>query len=196
MSEEGKNAALLREIVSAYTTRPEAIEIEVKPNPRGELMQLRVAAQDHAKVIGGGGKQIQALRTIFEIIGARDKRSVKLVLLEPDRGGETYGVREPRARPDLDYEVAQRLLEPDSDGEYDPEATLALLDKVLARVLVKEHRTDIYDAEDKVHLEVHPSADEKELAELLVEYAAPIFHAIGKRMGRDLYLETKPVVPI
>jgi hypothetical protein len=88
------------------------------------------------------------------------------------------------------------MLDQAGQAEYDPEGILALLNKLLARVLAKPHRTDIYDAEDKVHLEVYPGAGEQKLADALVMYAAPIFHAIGKRMGRDLYLEAKPVVPI
>lgn len=199
-NDEKPNAALLRDIVAAYTTRGDAIEIVSEPNARGELLKLRVDKGDHAKVVGGGGKQIQALRTIFQFIGARDGQTLRLVLLEPDREGDQPWSPPKtgpfaRSRPDLDEEAASRMLGA-GEADYDPEATLSLLDKLLARVLAKKHRTDIYAAEDKVHLEIYPHADEATLAEALATYAAPIFHAIGKRMGRDLYLEAKPVVPI
>jgi predicted RNA-binding protein YlqC (UPF0109 family) len=198
---ETENAQLLREIVASYTSRTDEIEIDSKQAGRLETLQLRVAKEDYPKVAGKWQKQIQSLRVTFQFIGARNQKTVRLLLLEPEQQ-QPDGAPQ-RETPEIDAEFESRfghLLRPEAavkpPSTYNPETIRALAEKVLGRVLIKPFTTEIYDAEDKVQLDAFVEQSELELAQGIEPYLRPLFHAAGKKQGRNLYFEVKPKVEI
>lgn len=66
---------LARQLVS----EPDAVRVEEREGPQGELvLELHVAEGDRGMVIGRGGRMVNALRTIARAAGAREDRRVLL----------------------------------------------------------------------------------------------------------------------
>jgi predicted RNA-binding protein YlqC (UPF0109 family) len=177
---ETDNQTLLRELVEALVQYPKSVKIKRQQQPdNGELMTLEVHSADLPRVFGGQGRHIQALRTIFQFIGARDEHRVRLLLIEP------------HAR------VAGAPLTPFvSNPDWKPEPVRVLLERVLNRVLAKPPQLDIYSGEGMTMIDIYADKDDEALCDGLTEYLKPIFHAIGKNQGRELFLESKQSIEI
>ena len=195
--DETANAALLRDIVGAYTVFSDDIDIKSDAHARGETLSLRVHKEDYPKVAGKWQKQIESLRTVFKFIGARDQIKIRILLLEPEPLAAAE--QKPRETDDLDDEFSRRFNTKGfaedlqrQDSAYDPDGIRALLDKILARIMVKPYDTDIYEAEGKVQLDAHIDKEELQLADGVAMYLHPIFRAVGHSQGKDLYLSFNP----
>ncbi len=74
----------LEYLVSNIVENKEAIRIDVKNDERGVLLELYVAEEDMGRVIGKKGKTADSMRTLIRTIGAREKVSVSLMIIEPE----------------------------------------------------------------------------------------------------------------
>jgi predicted RNA-binding protein YlqC (UPF0109 family) len=184
----GENEIMLRDLVGAFVQYPAGVRTtSALDEGGGETLTLAVRAEDQPRVWGQGGRHIQALRTIFQFIGAREERRITLILLEPAE----------RARG-----APQQPFTPSMDWDSAP--TVALLARVLRRVLRKEFTTQAYSPSARAleaaglptassmdyetRIDVAPDAAEQVLCAGIVEYLKPIFHAIGKNQGREVKL--------
>lgn len=172
------NALLLRELVGAFVQKPDAITVAVEDVPGGEMLCFRVDRNDHPRVVGAMGKHIQALRTIFRFIEAREGRKVQLMLLEPNAGR-----REPTQPfvPNMDW---------------NPQPVRDVLNALLAKIFTKPFEVEITSAEETSNIEIRSEESEQEICEALSDYLQPIFHAIGKQQGRQIYVSAAQPVPI
>lgn len=172
-----RNEDLLLELVRSYARHPDDVAVSSRPITGGELMELRVNRDDHPKVYGKMGRQMAALGTLFKFIGARDKQTVRIVLLEPETGEQRpYGF--------------------EGEGAYDPAAVEALVRKVFGRILAEPFDVVIYEAEEKVNVDITPDKVEEELLNQLIHYTGSVFHAVGWHQGRDLTLVAQPAIDI
>jgi predicted RNA-binding protein YlqC (UPF0109 family) len=179
-----EDALLLRRLVAAFTRNADDIQIdEEAQGPSRKMLRMWVHAADQSRVVGAGGRHIHALRTIFQYVGARAGTAVKITLEEP-RTGDKDGAALPAA-----------------PREFDAEAVTGLLRDVLGRVLVKPFELEAFDAgEDSTTVEVHVHDDERQImkrgddAGLLLS-VQPIFNAIGKVGGRQLFVTLPEAMP-
>lgn len=171
--------SLLYDLVAAFTRHPQDIRVEGRQlKPGSTLIELEVNRDDQPRVIGSRGKHIQALRTIFQYIAAREKREIRLILLEPTRG-----------------EREEERLEFRPNMDWQPDNTLALIERVLGRVLRKPFQVNAISAGETTNLEVAADKTEKEIIVALKPSLHPIFNAIGKNEGRQLFIELPEPVP-
>src|SRR4051812_43231468 len=83
---------LLYDLIAAMARHPENIATAERRNgSAGTMIELHVHRADYGSVNGSMGKHLTAIRTIFQFIGAREKRDIKVLLLE-----STVGDREER----------------------------------------------------------------------------------------------------
>jgi len=76
-------ADLVAYLVRLLVDEPDAVRVEELDGEEGTLLlRLYVAEADRGKVIGRGGRMVQALRTIVRAAGARDDRRVLLEIAE------------------------------------------------------------------------------------------------------------------
>lgn len=61
--------------------QPELVNIDIFDGDRSTILEIRVASEDVAKVVGRQGRTIKALRTIAMIVGARFNRKVRLEIV-------------------------------------------------------------------------------------------------------------------
>lgn len=73
---------LVQFIVEALVDYPEQIAINEIHGGQASVMELMVAKEDLGKVIGKKGKTVQAIRTILNASGAKDKRRMVLEIME------------------------------------------------------------------------------------------------------------------
>lgn len=181
---ESEDAQLLRRLVATFTRNGEDIAIEEEAQgPGRKMLRLWVHAADQSRVVGAGGRHIHALRTIFQYVGARAGTGIRVTLEEPRTGDKEAGALPATPRP------------------WDPEAVTSLLRDVLGRVLVKPFDLDAFDAgEDTTTVEVQVHDDERQImkrgddAGLLLS-VQPIFNAIGKVGGRQLFVTLPEAMP-
>jgi predicted RNA-binding protein YlqC (UPF0109 family) len=176
---DGKNdEQLLRDIVGAFTRHPADVSISIEK--RGEtstMITLEVNRDDYPRVFGGQGRHIQALRTIFAFIGAREERQIRLLLVEPRKG------------------VRQGNLPFKPNLEWQADKVLELLRQILDRIFTKPFEVEAMSAEETTNVEIRVDPSEQKIMDALEPSLQPIFHAIGKSEGRQLYIETPEPVP-
>ncbi len=73
----GDVRGLVEYVVRGVVDHPEAVRVEEE----GTVVRVHVAPEDRGKVIGRGGRVIQALRTLARI-AVRGKRSVHVEVVE------------------------------------------------------------------------------------------------------------------
>jgi predicted RNA-binding protein YlqC (UPF0109 family) len=69
-------------LVKNLVDKPEAVDIKVVDSQEGTVVEIRVAPEDVAKVVGRQGRTIKSLRTIAMTVGARFGRRVRLDVLD------------------------------------------------------------------------------------------------------------------
>ncbi len=67
---------LLKELVSSLVTKPEAIQIEEIAEEGMTKYLITVDSEDVGRVIGRGGRRIQAIRTIMKAKGMMEQHRV------------------------------------------------------------------------------------------------------------------------
>ena len=75
---------LLERIVKALVDRPEAVEIRELAGSHLHVFELRVAKEDLGKVIGKGGANASAIRTILSAASGKERKRYVLETNIPD----------------------------------------------------------------------------------------------------------------
>lgn len=75
MTDYGELALFItRKIVSD----PEAVTVRVRPGGRQTVVEIKVATEDMGKLIGKGGRNIDALRAVIRAAGLRHRQRVQV----------------------------------------------------------------------------------------------------------------------
>jgi predicted RNA-binding protein YlqC (UPF0109 family) len=168
-------ADLLERLAGGMCHYPDALRFEHRFSPASATLTVRAHAADTSRLIGEGGKNYQALRTLMQAAGARRGLSVTLArFMEPVTGQPERHSATMTENPDWPREKLIRLLRDTLDAVFEfsdrievaeyPEATAAM-----------------------TTFEVYISPLEKpDLYDLLKEPLWRIFDAIGRRHGRVL----------
>lgn len=69
-------------LIKNLVDKPIDVEVDIVDGELGTIVEVRVAEEDIAKVIGRQGKTIKSLRTIAMTIGARFGRRVRVELIQ------------------------------------------------------------------------------------------------------------------
>ena len=75
----------LEYLVKNLVDHPEQVQVSVRTEAEKVMIELKVAQEDVARVIGRQGRTIQALRTLVMTAGARLGTRVQLELIEEGR---------------------------------------------------------------------------------------------------------------
>ncbi len=73
---------LLERIVKALVDRPEAVEIREVAGSHLHVFELTVAREDVGKVIGKGGANVSAIRTILSAASRKERKRYVLEIIE------------------------------------------------------------------------------------------------------------------
>jgi predicted RNA-binding protein YlqC (UPF0109 family) len=73
---------LTRFIAEHIVSNRDAIEIDARPRGRSTIVRLGVAEEDMPKVIGKGGRNIEAIRAVVRAAGLRHHERVQVELKE------------------------------------------------------------------------------------------------------------------
>ena len=73
---------LVEHIVTSLVSKPEAVAISGVEKDGKFVIQIRVAAEDVARVIGSEGRIFRALRAVVMLIGAQQKKDVVVDIAE------------------------------------------------------------------------------------------------------------------
>lgn len=68
-------------LIKNLVDQPEAVSVEVFDGTKSTIIEVKVAQEDVAKLVGKAGRTIKAVRTIAMTVGARFGRRVKLELV-------------------------------------------------------------------------------------------------------------------
>lgn len=172
MKKEEPNAdvELLREIIFAFTRHHSDLHIELE-QPGTIVMQSN--RDDHPRIAGAMGRNIEAVRSIFRFIAAKRKEKLVILLAEPERG------RREEIQP---YSV---------DKNWKPDPVVKLITKILEQILRAPFKLETSSSESKATtlLEISPAKEDERIVEALQPALHTIFHAIGRAQGRALYVE-------
>lgn len=161
---------LLRELVKAYTRHPETLKVDGADMTAAVVMTIKGDRDDHPKLVGSAGKHIQAIRTIFAVVGAKMGRKINITLLEPDmgtKGSPTTFTANPN---------------------WDSGPLLELLGKVLDASMPCDYELNPVRISDLTTIEVIPAQWCELYEEEFPAALHAIFHAIGKTQGHDVHL--------
>ncbi len=65
-------------LVKNLVDHPEGVQVDIFDGDRSTVVEIKVAPEDVAKVVGRQGRTIKALRTIAMTVGARFNRRVRV----------------------------------------------------------------------------------------------------------------------
>jgi predicted RNA-binding protein YlqC (UPF0109 family) len=68
-------------LIKNLVDQPDAVEVQIFDGQQGTVVEVKVSAEDIAKVVGKQGRTIKSLRTIAMTVGARFGRRVRLELI-------------------------------------------------------------------------------------------------------------------
>jgi uncharacterized protein len=74
----------LEHLVRGIVDHPDDVEVDLRTQRRGRVLEVRVHPDDLGKVIGRGGRTARALRTVMTALGGRGLR-VDLVDVDRER---------------------------------------------------------------------------------------------------------------
>ncbi len=69
-------------LVKNLVDKPESVDVQLIEGDQGATLEVRVAPEDVAKVVGRQGKIVKSLRTIAMTVGARSGARVRLELIQ------------------------------------------------------------------------------------------------------------------
>lgn len=72
-------------LIKNLVTEPDAVNVTSRQGEKAIILEIRVGDADVARVIGKGGRTIQALRTIATTAAARHGARVRLEVVEDDK---------------------------------------------------------------------------------------------------------------
>jgi len=70
-------------ILSQIVTHKEELHVEAVEDERGAVVKVSVNPEDMGRVIGKSGKMVDVLRTLVQVMGAREKKRIALRIIEP-----------------------------------------------------------------------------------------------------------------
>lgn len=73
---------LLESITRSLVDHPEMVRINAVSGQSSIVFEIRVAPEDMGKIIGRGGKNANAVRTILQSVAAKEHRRCTLEILE------------------------------------------------------------------------------------------------------------------
>jgi predicted RNA-binding protein YlqC (UPF0109 family) len=76
-------ADLTRFIVEKMVSTPEAVNVRALPHGRTTIIEVGVADGDIGKLIGKGGRNIDAVRAVVRAAGLRGHERVQVEVAEP-----------------------------------------------------------------------------------------------------------------
>jgi len=68
-------------LIKNLVDQPDAVEVQIFEGDQGTMIEVKVSAEDVAKVVGRQGRTIKSLRTLAMTVGARFGRRVRLELV-------------------------------------------------------------------------------------------------------------------
>jgi len=74
-------------IVKNLVDLPDQVQVSVFEGQTSTIVEIQVADQDIAKLVGKQGRIIKSIRTIVSTVGARFGRKVKVELLQSKQEG-------------------------------------------------------------------------------------------------------------
>jgi uncharacterized protein len=77
---------LISYLAKALVDRPELVELRACPMDGGQLLELKVAAEDVGKVIGRDGRTVNAMRTLLAAVAQKNGQKARLEVLDDRRG--------------------------------------------------------------------------------------------------------------
>jgi len=83
-------------IVKNLVDKPEKVKIKQIEGEQSLMLEVSVDQSDIGKIIGKGGKTIEALRILSKSIGSRHKRRVVITVLDEDDRGSAFSRKEGR----------------------------------------------------------------------------------------------------
>ena len=72
----------LEHLVRGIVDHPDDVQVDLRNQRRGKVLEVRVHPDDLGKVIGRGGRTARALRTVITALGGR---GVRVDLVDVDR---------------------------------------------------------------------------------------------------------------
>lgn len=75
-------SAALEHLVRGIVDNPDDVQVVAKNSPRGEVLEVRVHADDLGRVIGRAGRTAKALRTLVSALA--DGRRVRVDVVDTD----------------------------------------------------------------------------------------------------------------
>ncbi len=69
-------------LIKNLVDKPDAVEVQVIDGEQGTIVEVKVSADDIAKVVGRQGRTIKSLRTIAMTVGARFGRRIRVDLIQ------------------------------------------------------------------------------------------------------------------
>lgn len=69
-------------LIKNLVDQPDSVEVQIFDGQQGTVVEVKVSAEDIAKVVGKQGRTIKSLRTIAMTVGARFGRRVRLELIQ------------------------------------------------------------------------------------------------------------------
>jgi predicted RNA-binding protein YlqC (UPF0109 family) len=158
---------LLKKVVNAFTRHHDALQIEIE---RDGVIVLQSCRDDHPRIVGAAGRNITAIRNIFQFIAARRKEKLTIILNEPTTG-------------------QRAALEPyQPDPAWKPDGVVELMTDILKRIVSSAFTVEAVSAKDTTLLQIRGSKDDDRILEILQPSLQTIFHAIGRAQGRALHV--------
>src|SRR5438094_733629 len=77
--------ALVEYIVKSVVDHPDAVEVDaVGGRGRSETVEIRLAPEDVGRVIGKGGRNIEAIRAVVKAVAVKDHHRVNVEVITDD----------------------------------------------------------------------------------------------------------------
>jgi predicted RNA-binding protein YlqC (UPF0109 family) len=73
---------LIKQIIQAFVEYPEQVDISEVKGSHTAILELKVAEGDLGKVIGKGGRNINAIREIVNLVSAKGEKRIVLEIIE------------------------------------------------------------------------------------------------------------------
>ena len=73
-------------VLKGLVEHPEDVKVERRLDNLGVLLMFTVHPDDMGKIIGKGGKTMEALRILFRMVGMKHNERLNLKLMEPAGG--------------------------------------------------------------------------------------------------------------
>ena len=103
---KAKDSEFLEFIIKSLVDHPDDVKVDRDVDEMGVLLTLNINPADMGYVIGRGGQNARAIRTLLRIVGARNNARVNMKINEPEGGRRPAG-RGPAGRGPARSSVAE-----------------------------------------------------------------------------------------